>query len=121
MRLAAPTADEATFFERLTELIPDAQDWYHADDDGALWMTVSYDDMVNGVMEATWRCDFDGTALVAGRSPAHLNWDDGVRGGATGMDLDPPTGLVARVDSVEQAVRIAAEWFNTVSQGRASL
>ncbi|MDZ5662231.1 hypothetical protein SFC79_10685 [Nocardioides sp. S-58] len=108
-----------TFFERLTELIPGAQDWYHAD--GALWMIVSYDDMVDGVMEATWRVDFDGTELVAGRSPAHLNWDDGVRGRDTGMSLQPPTGLVAGVDTVEQAVGIAAEWFNTVSRGRASL
>jgi hypothetical protein len=121
MRDAAPTADEVTFFERLTELIPGAQDWYHADDAGELWMTVSYDDVVDGVMKATWRVDFDGTELVAGQSPSHLNWDDGVRGRETGMVLEPPTGLVAGVDSVEQAVRIAAEWFNTVSHGRASL
>ncbi|UFN43303.1 hypothetical protein [Nocardioides okcheonensis] len=120
MRDAAPTPDEVAFFKRLAELIPGAQDWYHADADGSLWMTVSYDDIVDGQMLATWRVDFDGTELVAGRSPAYLNWDDGIRGRETGMSIGPPSGLIAEVDSIEQAAREAATWLDLVTDGRAS-
>ena len=120
MRDAAPTADEVAFLERVTELVPSVQDWYHADEDGTPWMTVSYDDKVDGGMRATWRLDFDGIELVAGRSPGYLNWDDGVRGRATGMSLEPPEGLTLKVHSVEEAAHQAAEWFHTVTDGRAS-
>jgi hypothetical protein len=119
VRDAPPTATESAFFDRLRALVPDAQDWYHVDDDGTLWMTVSYDDMVDGVM-TTWRIDFDGLELVGGQSPANLNWDDGVRGRATGMSLESPDGLVARVASADEAARLAADWFSRVTQGRAS-
>lgn len=120
MRDATPTPDEAALFESLVDLIPRAQDWYHADYDCALWMTVSYDDIIDGQMVATWRVDFDGTELVAGRSPAYLNWDGGVRGRETVMSLVPPSGLIARVDSIEQPAREAATWLDVVTNGRAS-
>ncbi|GAA2170122.1 hypothetical protein [Pedococcus bigeumensis] len=119
MRDAPPTASESAFFERLSALVPEAQDWYHADVDGTLWMTASYDDMVGGVMVATWRIDFDGLELVGGRSPANLNWDDGVRGREIGMPLDPPHGLVVNFWSVNEAAQIAADWFHLVTEGRA--
>lgn len=120
MRKAPPTASESAFFERLRALIPNAQDWYHVDDDGTPWMTASYDDMVEGAMASTWRVDYDGVELVGGRSPANLNWDDGIRGRATGMSLEPPDGLVAKVSSAEQAAQVAAGWFDRVTGGRAS-
>lgn len=120
MRDAPPTAREAAFFDRLSALVPDVQDWYHVDDDGTLWMTASYDETIDGVMATTWRIDFDGLELVGGRSPANLNWDDGVRGRATGMSLEPPDGLVADVSSVEEAAQVAADWFHRVTQGRAT-
>ena len=48
VRDAPPTASESAFFERLSASVPEAHDWYHADDDGTLWMTASYSDMVGG-------------------------------------------------------------------------
>ena len=71
-------------------------------------------------MVATWRIDFDGLELVGGRSPANLNWDDGVRGRDIGMPLDPPDGLVANFSSADEAAQIAADWFHLVTEGRAS-
>jgi hypothetical protein len=120
VREAPPTASESEFFDRLSALVPDTQDWYHADEDGTPWMTASYDDVIEGVMVATWRVDFDGLELVGGRSPAHLNWDDGVRGRATGMRLEQPEGLVAEVASPADAAQVAADWFHRVTRGRAS-
>ncbi|WP_104106996.1 hypothetical protein [Nocardioides sp. 616] len=120
MRETPPTTSESAFFNRLSASVPDAQDWYHVDDDGTPWMTASFDDMVDGVMATTWRVDFDGLELVGGQSPSNLNWDDGVRGRATGMNLAAPDGLVAKVSSAEQAAHVAADWFDRVTQGRAS-
>lgn len=108
-----PTPDETAFFRGLTAHVPSLQDWYHADADGTPWMTVSFDVVLageNGV-RATWRMDYDGRELVGGRSPGSLNWDDDVRGRETGMPLEPPSGLVVVVDSVEEAVDVAASWF----------
>ncbi len=120
MRESPPTAIESAFFNRLSALVPDAQDWYHIDDDGTPWMTASYDDTIDGVMATTWRIDFDGRELVGGQSPANLNWDDGVRGRATGMSLEPPDGLVQTVSTAVEAAQIAADWFDRVTLGRAS-
>lgn len=120
MRDVAATPTETEFVTGLRRRVPALQDWYHADADGTLWVTVSYDDEVDGELRATWRLDFDGVELVAGRSPAFLNWDDGVRGRETGMILDPPDGLTARPASVSEAVEIASEWFSAVTQGRAT-
>lgn len=120
MRELPATPTEAEFLAKLRQRVPAVQDWYHADQDGTLWMAVSYDDEVDGELRATWRLDFDGIELVAGRSPAFLNWDDGVRGRETGMTLDPPGGLTAQPASISEAVEIASEWFSAVTQGRAT-
>jgi hypothetical protein len=119
MREQPPTPDEAAFYASVLASVPAAHDWYHADDDGTLWMTVSYDVVADGGVTETWRVDFDGRELVAGRSPAGLNWDDGVRGRETGMSLAAPHGFVAAVDSVEQAAGVTVAWFDEVTNGRA--
>lgn len=119
VRDGLPTADEADFFERLRVHIPALHDWYHEDTDGTQWMTVSYEVIIGPGIVATWRIDFDGRELVGGRSPAQLNWDDGVRGRHTGMSLVPPDGFVAEVVSLEQAVERCAAWLIEVTQGRA--
>lgn len=73
MRSEDPTESEARFFEALSAKVPDVQDWYHRDADGALWMIVSYDVVdANNCVRETWRCDFDGNRLKAGSSPAFL-------------------------------------------------
>ncbi len=113
MRERAPTAEEAEFLGHLVGLVPGTQDGYYADEDGALWMTASYADTVNGFVVATWRVDFDGTELVAGRSRTQLNRDDGIRWRATGTSLGRP-------DGAQDAARLAAEWFRAVTQGRTS-
>lgn len=80
VRVEAPTAVESAFFDALLRRVPqvqDVQDWYHMDSDGSLWMTVSVDDVRDGDMVVTWRCDYDGHRLLGGASPAFLNWDDG--------------------------------------------
>jgi hypothetical protein len=118
MRDAEPTEWETEFYKQVRLAVPALQDWYHADPDGTFWMTVSYDDVIDGTMRATWRLDFDGAELVAGRSPANLNWDDGVRGRDTGMALGPPTGFTVRVRSVADAVSHAIDWFERVTEGR---
>jgi len=120
VRDAAPTAAESEFFGQLRAAVPEVQDWYHADDDGTPWVTASYDDVVGGSMTATWRIDFDGEELVGGRSPANLNWDDGVRARATGMSVEPPEGITVTVSSPRQAARLAADWFAEVTEGRAT-
>jgi hypothetical protein len=120
VRQAPPTPTELAFFDRLKSVVPDVQDWYHVDDDETLWMTASYDDMVNGVMATTWRVDFDGHELVGGRSPANMNWDDGVRARSTGMSTEPPDGFVAKVSSAKDAAQIAADWLDRVTEGRSS-
>ena len=83
-------------------------------------MTVSYDDVRGGAIQVTWRLDFDGLELVGGRSPAFLNWDDGVRGRDTGMAVEPPEGLTVPVTSVAEAVSRSADWFRHVTEGRAA-
>jgi hypothetical protein len=101
MRDREPTAQEVDFFDHLVELVPGARDAYYADDDGAPWMTALYDNVVNGFVVATWRVDFDGTELVAGRSRTRLDRDEGVRWRATGKSLGRP-------DSVREAGHVAA-------------
>lgn len=70
MRNEEPTDSEARFFEALSAKVPDVQDWYHRDSNGALWMIVSYD-VVDGQnrRRETLRCDFDAGRLKAGSSP----------------------------------------------------
>ena len=93
VRSSGPTEDEAQFFAEVARRVPDVQDWYHQDADGTLWMTVSYDVVGPRGMTDTLRVDYDGVAVRGGVSPANLNWDDGVRAAAAGIDLASPQGM----------------------------
>ncbi len=90
MRKEDPTDAESAFFHRLALEICGAQDWYHRDPDGALWMIASVDVVSDEGVTTTWRCDYDGRRLLAGRSPANLNWDDGVRATDAGISGSGP-------------------------------
>jgi hypothetical protein len=107
-----PAADESVFFGALVERIPALQDWYYRDDDGRMWMIVSWDIAPDGQrITETWRCDFDGRRLLGGRSPGFLNWDDGVPAVAAGIDVDGARGLKVDVTDPLHAADIAAAWF----------
>lgn len=112
MRIAEPTRDEAFFLAVLTHLIPGLAACHHEDPSGALWMTVSCDlvDRRSGE-PVTWRLDYDGKEISAGRSPAHLTWDHGRRAEVAGVDLAPPLGLRVDVSSPGEAAELAAAWF----------
>jgi hypothetical protein len=125
VRESPPTAGEQCFFDLLVDrvagllasrvtsplVVADLQDWYHADEDGTPWMTVSHDFVRDGAVTATLRCDYDGTRLLGGWSPALLNWDDGVRALDAGVVTAPPDGLDARVSDPGTAAAVAAAWF----------
>src|ERR671921_819775 len=111
MRDEDPTAVETAFFTALAVHLPQVQDWYHRDADGLLWMTASVDDVRNGRMLATWRCDYDGHRLLGGASPAFLNWDDGVRALDAGVVVAGPEGLDAIETDPNRAAETAASWF----------
>jgi hypothetical protein len=106
-----PTEAERRFVDALQRAVPDVLDWYHVDDGGTLWMTVSVDVSRDGAVGTTWRCDWDGRRLLGGRSPGFLNWDDGVRARDAGVQTSPPEGLDADADDPETAATIAARWF----------
>lgn len=112
MRDIPPTADETRFYEALLKVIPDMHDWYHQDDDGGLWMIASFDVIQDDRWIAvTWRCDYDGHSIAAGRSPAGLNWDDGVRARDAKITVLPPGGMQANVTSPEEAAELILPWF----------
>jgi hypothetical protein len=111
VRSSDPTEDEARFFAEVARRVPGVQDWYHQDADGTLWMIVSYDVMGPRGMADTLRVDYDRVAVRGGVSPANLNWDDGVRAEAAGIDLTPPKGMQASgLDPIE-AAQAASEWL----------
>ncbi|MGC3955759.1 MAG: hypothetical protein QM804_16160 [Propionicimonas sp.] len=111
MRNEEPTDDEEIFFDALEELVPGVQDWYHKDADGTLWMIASYDVPDVGVIHTTLRCDYDGARLLGGRSPGLLNWDDGVRAEAAGVETSGDSGLDVAVEDPMAAAQLAAQWF----------
>lgn len=112
MRDEDPTSEEVLFFDALSKRIAGLQDWYHRDSDGALWMIASIDVAPDGTrITDTWRCDFDGVRLLGGRSPGFLNWDDGVRAIAAGVDVDGVEGLKVEISDPRQAAEVAANWF----------
>lgn len=111
MREEDPTAIEQRFFESLLARVPDVQDWYHRDADGALWVVASYDIVRGTAIVATLRCDYDGERLLGGLSPGFLNWDDGVRADAAGVAFGGPSGLDAYCRDPEAAADLAATWF----------
>jgi hypothetical protein len=106
-----PTEAETIFFALLSVQVPGLDDWYHQDDDGSPWMSVSRDFVVDNVVRKTLRLDYDGHSLRGGWSPAFLNWDDGVRAADADIDTSPPDGLTIDDVSVAEAAVTAAEWF----------
>ena len=111
MREEDPTADEQAFFAELQRRLPDVQDWYHADDDGTLWMTASYDLVQDHWIRDTLRVDYDGRTLRGGLSPACLNWDDGVRAHAAQIDTRAADGLHLDVTDPRHAAIATSAWF----------
>ncbi|QIS10609.1 hypothetical protein [Nocardia arthritidis] len=112
MRHQDPTPDEQSFFAALRTQVAAIDDWYHADDDGTLWVIASLDLVDrNGHIHDTLRVDYDGTSLRGGWSPAGLNWDDGVRATSAGIDTSPPDGLCHDNIAPLEAAQTAAEWF----------
>lgn len=111
MRDQEPTPWEAAFFAGVQAAVPGVQDWCHADDDGTLWMCVSYDVVASDGVTRTLRVDWDGRTLLGGDSPGFLNWDDGVRARAAGVETRLPGGLDVVAGSVEEAVAAASAWF----------
>lgn len=106
-----PTPEERAFFGQLSGLVVDLQDWYHTDDDGTLWMLVSYDFIASGAIHATLRVDYDGSSLRGGWSPACLNWDSGVRAADAGIETGPPEGLHLDGVTPYEAAAATAIWF----------
>jgi hypothetical protein len=111
MRDGEVTAEEASFCADLCNRVPGLDDWYHVDSDGTPWMIISYDFVVDNVVRDTLRLDYDGSTLRGGWSPAFLNWDDGVRAEAAGINTDPPDGLCIRDLTGHDTTSIAAAWF----------
>lgn len=105
------TAAEDAFLSLLLDGRPWLDVWLHSDEDGTPWTCVSHDFTVAGGIRDTLRLDFDGGCVLGGWSPANLNWDDGVRARAAGVDVDGLDGL--RVTGpVEDLATAAAQWFD---------
>lgn len=111
MRDEDPTAIETAFFRALANQLSGVQDWYHRDPDGSLWMIASLDQVREGRLVATWRCDYDGERLLGGLSPAFLNWDDGVRALDAGVVVSGPEGLDVIETDPARAGERAGGWF----------
>ncbi len=108
---SARTPAEDTFLSLLLDGRPRLDVWLHEDEDGTPWTCVSRDFSVAGGIHDTLRLDFDGTSVLGGWSPANLNWDDGVRATAAGVDFQGPDGLRV-TGSVEDLAAAAARWFD---------
>jgi len=105
------TPEEGAFLKALYELFPHLDIWPHETRDGQPWLCVSCSFIEDGVVQDTLRLDFDGSSIVGGRSPASLNWDDGVRAWDAGIDTGPPDGLEISNTSAEALAKAAAQWF----------
>jgi hypothetical protein len=104
------TDREVTFLAALLRDRPWLDVWRHEDDDGTPWLIVSLDVVEDRTIVDTWRLDFDGSSILGGRSPASLNWDDGVRAHAAGVDASD-AGIEA-VAEPEPLARLGGEWFD---------
>lgn len=105
------TSAEDAFLSLLLDGRPPVDVWLHEDEDGTPWACVSHDFVVAGGIRDTLRLDFDGRSVLGGWSPANLNWDDGVRATAAGVDVDGPDGLRV-TGSVRDLAAAAARWFD---------
>ena len=108
MAIRRVTAAEAQFVTEMLRRIPDLQDWYHQDSDGAQRVCISYHFVVDHGIRGTLRLDYDATAIRGGWSPASLNWDDGVRAEAAGVILTPPDGIARDGSTPLEAADAAA-------------
>ena len=108
---AARTAAEQEFLASLFGTRRGLDVWLHQDEDGTPWACVSCDFAVDGAIHGTLRLDFDGHQVLGGWSPANLNWDDGVRAAAAGVDVDGPDGLRV-AGPVADLAAAAGAWFD---------
>ncbi|MCW2749633.1 MAG: hypothetical protein JWR83_743 [Aeromicrobium sp.] len=106
-----PTAQETEFLGPLLRNLPELQDWYHNDVDGAPWLMVSYDFVSDRGITVTLRLDYDGRTLEGGLSPASLNWDAETRARDVPIDTSEPDGLFYRPTSIADAVVHARVWL----------
>jgi hypothetical protein len=83
-----PTGDELAFASQLNDRLAGLDYWLHEDDSGEPWMLISMDVVDDQAIVAVPRADFDGTGVIAGYSPAYLNWDSGVRAAEAGITVD---------------------------------
>ena len=112
----APTPAEAVFAAELHRRLPGLQYWLHADADGTPWLLVSLDIVKNGGVQDTLRLDFDAAGICGGWSPSALNWDDGVRAAAVGIDRHAKDGMqYGSGHSPAQLAAFAADWFKAKS------
>jgi hypothetical protein len=86
---------------------------FHEGADGRIWLMAYIDLVQDGRIRDTLRLDFDERGIRGGRSPAFLDWDDGVRAEDADVDAGPPDGVDVSGDgrSPEQLACIAGEWF----------
>lgn len=102
--------EETEIAEALDTLCPGLDYWLHEDDDSTPWMMVSRDIVRGGGIVAVPRVDIDTNGAKGGLSPAHLNWDDGVRALDAGVDTTGPHGF-EQPRSAELIGQLAS-WFH---------
>ncbi|MDP9073693.1 MAG: hypothetical protein M3N98_05855 [Actinomycetota bacterium] len=102
---------ESEFVDSLDANLANHLDVWLNESDGRPWLTVSIDVVRDGVIRATWRVDFDGESICGGRSPACLNWDDGVSADEARIDMKPPRGIPRTFGAAAELGAEAARWF----------
>ena len=112
-RRGEPTAFERPFAVALHARLPQLDYWLHEDPDGTQWLLVSCDFVIGTAVRDTLRLDVEQGRIAGGRSPACLNWDDGVRTEQAQIDLSPPEGICLHRVGVtpNDLAAAAAEWF----------
>ena len=85
--------------------------WFHTDERQVQWLLVSLTLSHEGRVRRTVRLDVDTKGIRGGDSPAHLNWDSGVRAEDARIDFSPPRGIRLDGDGVAVLGRAALEWF----------
>jgi hypothetical protein len=109
------TAAEREFVTVIQSELGHPVDVWLNESDGRPWLTVSLDVVRDGGgIAATWRLDFDGDTVCGGRSPAYLNWDDGVSADEAGINMTPPRGMPRTLGPPSELGRSAAAWLASV-------